>query len=111
MSSIIEWCFYKEVDWVEVIVMGEVYCMYMDLVCGGYCVEYVKRCFCCGDEILEENDVIGEGFVYWMIIGEDFCLMECVIWMYWKWLKVKELWSEFFVEEVFVVLKDCMQND
>lgn len=63
------------------------------------------ECPRCGDEIPLENDATGEGPVYWMLTGDPFCSMECVIWVHREWLKRKELKSELSAEEVLAAFR------
>ena len=47
----------------------------------------LDECPECGDEIPDDDDLTGEGPVYWKVTDEPFCSMECVAVRHRKWMK------------------------
>lgn len=101
-----QWCLHKNADWVEVTALAEPHRTYMDPGCGGMRTEYFQRCPRCGDEIPPDDDVTGEGPVYWTESWQAYCSMECVIWTHRQWLKAQRLSGDLSAQEVLQAIGD-----
>lgn len=84
-----KWCLHKEGGWVDITTLAEEGRTYLDNNCGGIQRE-MRTCPRCGDFTPPENDVTGEGAVYWKITDEPFCSMECVVGYHRTWLEAEQ---------------------
>lgn len=87
-----KWCMCKKAEWTDVSTFSNQVVQRMCTSCGGRVGELegeLKLEFCprCGDEIPEEDDIAGEGPVYWKVTAGPMCSMECVIYTHRQWLE------------------------
>lgn len=79
------WCLHKDVELVEISTFSDPAKLFLHS-CGGLQMERLDVCPQCGDGIPEEDDLTGEGPVYWKVTDEPFCSMECVVLRHRRWL-------------------------